>query len=216
MARGVPQSFYIDEFADEGIMFEGAAGPPDYLAMSMPFSRERHRDLMLRFENLSQFGVMVSDSSRGSVRERAGRVEIRYDLNHEDAERFRRGLLRLTELYWAAGAREVFQPVDSVGTLRDGDLGPLAARPLKPRELKLMAFHPLGTARADAEPRPRRGGRRPAPARRRGPVRVRRQRGAELAGREPADHDHGAGHAAGLRPARQAGAGGRAGAGEDR
>ena len=27
MARGVPQSFYIDEFADEGIMFEGAAGP---------------------------------------------------------------------------------------------------------------------------------------------------------------------------------------------
>ena len=35
MARGVPQSFYIDEFADEGIMFEGAAGPPDYLAMGL-------------------------------------------------------------------------------------------------------------------------------------------------------------------------------------
>jgi choline dehydrogenase-like flavoprotein len=46
----------------------------------------------------------------------------------------------------------VFQPVDSVGTLRDGDLGPLADRPLKPRELTLMAFHPLGTARADANP----------------------------------------------------------------
>ena len=36
MARGVPQSYYIDEFADEGIMFEGAAGPPDYLAMALP------------------------------------------------------------------------------------------------------------------------------------------------------------------------------------
>ena len=35
MARGVPQSFYIDEFADEGIMFEGAAGPPDYLAIDL-------------------------------------------------------------------------------------------------------------------------------------------------------------------------------------
>ena len=29
MARGVPQSFYVDEFAAEGIMFEGVAGPPD-------------------------------------------------------------------------------------------------------------------------------------------------------------------------------------------
>jgi choline dehydrogenase-like flavoprotein len=152
MSRGVPQSFYIDEFADEGIMFEGAAGPPDYLAMSMPFSRERHRDLMLRFENLSQFGVMVSDRSRGFVRERAGRVEMHYDLLPDDVERFRRGLLLLTELYWAAGAREVFQPLDSVDALRDGDLGPLADRPLKPGELTLMAFHPLGTARADASP----------------------------------------------------------------
>ena len=29
-------------------MFEGAAGPPDYLAMSFPFSRERLRELMLQ------------------------------------------------------------------------------------------------------------------------------------------------------------------------
>ena len=28
MWHGVPQSYYIDEFADEGVMFEGAAGPP--------------------------------------------------------------------------------------------------------------------------------------------------------------------------------------------
>ena len=36
MARGVPQSYGIDEFADEGIMLEGIAGPPDYLAMAVP------------------------------------------------------------------------------------------------------------------------------------------------------------------------------------
>src|SRR5205085_2019593 len=39
---------------------------------------------------------------------------------------------------------------------------------------------------------------------------------AELDRRQPPDHDHGAGNAARLPPARQAGAGGRAGAGEDR
>jgi choline dehydrogenase-like flavoprotein len=152
MARGVPQSFYVDEFADEGIMFEGAAGPPDYLAMSFPFSRERHRDLMLRYRNLSQFGVMVSDRSRGSVRERAGRTEIRYVLGPEDVGAFKRGIELLTELYWAAGARAVYQPVAGIDELRDGDRGPLPDRPLQARDLTLMAFHPLGTARAHARP----------------------------------------------------------------
>jgi len=33
MAVGVPQSFYVDEFAADGIMFEGIAGPPAYAAI---------------------------------------------------------------------------------------------------------------------------------------------------------------------------------------
>jgi choline dehydrogenase-like flavoprotein len=150
MARGVPQSYFVDEFAGERIMFEGAAGPPDYLAMTLPFSRERQRELMLRYRNLAQFGLMVSDRSRGSVRERAGRVQIRYDLKREDVAAFKRGVELLTELYWAAGARAVYQPVAGIDELRDGDPGPLPGRELSPRDLTLMAFHPLGTARADA------------------------------------------------------------------
>jgi choline dehydrogenase-like flavoprotein len=152
MARGVPQSFYIDEFADEGIMFEGAAGPPDYLATTLPFTRERHRELMLRFLNLAQFGVMVSDLSRGSVRERAGRTEIRYDLCEADAESFRRGISLLADLYWEAGAKRVFLPVDGAAELTDRSQRPLDGRTLRPSDLSLMAFHPLGTARADADP----------------------------------------------------------------
>jgi choline dehydrogenase-like flavoprotein len=152
MVHGVPQSFYIDEFADEGIMFEGAAGPPDYAAMSLPFSREKHRDLMLRYRDMSQFGLMVSDTSRGEVRERAGAVEIRYDLNAEDTATFKRGIELLAELYWAAGARTIYPPIESVGELHDGELEPLRRLDLRPHQLVLMAFHPLGTARADARP----------------------------------------------------------------
>jgi choline dehydrogenase-like flavoprotein len=152
MARGVPQSFYVDEFADEGIMFEGAAGPPDYGAMSFPFSGERHRNLMLRYSNISQFGLMVSDVSRGFVRERVGRAEIRYDMEAEDVATFKRGVELLCELYWAAGARALYSPVEGVGELRDGDLAPLRERRVRARDITLMAFHPLGTARADARP----------------------------------------------------------------
>jgi choline dehydrogenase-like flavoprotein len=145
MARGVPQSFYIDQFADEGIMFEGAAGPPDYLAMGLGHSRERHRELMLSYRNLSQFGVMVSDVSRGSVRELAGRPQIRYHLEREDVRRLRRGIELLAELYRAAGARRILYPVDGAPE------GPLPTE-LRAHDLALMAFHPLGTARADARP----------------------------------------------------------------
>jgi choline dehydrogenase-like flavoprotein len=152
MAKGVPQSYYVDEFAGERIMFEGAAGPPDDLAMTFPFSRERHRELMLDFPRLAQFGVMVSDRSRGEVRERLGRAEVRYDLRPDDVAAFKRGVELLTELYWAAGAKTVYQPVRGIDELHHGDPGPLPGRELRASDLTLMAFHPLGSARADARP----------------------------------------------------------------
>src|SRR5205085_995682 len=83
--------------AGEGLMFEGAAGPPDYMAMSLPFSGDRHRELMLNYRHLSQFGVMVSDHSRGSVRERFGAAEISYHLDEQDVATFKRGIELLCE-----------------------------------------------------------------------------------------------------------------------
>jgi choline dehydrogenase-like flavoprotein len=109
MAKGVPQSFYVDEFASEGIMFEGVAGPPAYVALSLPLTGARHAAAMADYRHLAQFGLMVSDSSHGSVRAVGGRFGgqalIRYDLVEADVAKFRAGLARLDELLRAAGAR---------------------------------------------------------------------------------------------------------------
>jgi len=102
---------------------------------------------------MSQFGVMVSDTSRGSIHEAFGRAHVRYDLNEHDTATFKRGLELLTDLYWAAGARAVLVPAAGLPVLRDGDSGPLARARVRARDLELMAFHPLGTARAGADPR---------------------------------------------------------------
>ncbi len=141
MARGVPQSFYVDEFAREGIIFEGVAGPPAYAALALPLTGARHAAAMAQYPRLAQCGLMVSDSSRGRVHHRGGPL-IRYDLGTRDVARFRAGLARLEELFRAAGAREVYLPL------------PPGVRPAhaRARDLKLMAFHPLGTARADSHP----------------------------------------------------------------
>ena len=150
--RGVPQSYYIDALAEDGIMFEGVAGPPDQAAMSTPRSGAEHRDLMLAARRTASFGVMVSDTARGVVREVLGRPLIRYDLHRADADRFKRGFEVLAEIFFSAGAREVIVPLNGVPTLRDGDVAPLRAARVRPRDVNAMAFHPLGTAAAASDP----------------------------------------------------------------
>jgi choline dehydrogenase-like flavoprotein len=142
MARGVPQSFYVDEFASEGILFETVAGPPSYVAMSLPLTGRRHAEAMAAYPHLAQLGLMVSDRPRGSIHRIGRRPVIHYDLDRADLEKFRAGLIRLEQLFRAAGAAEIYLP------LPPG----VPPRQARPRHLKLMAFHPLGTARADARP----------------------------------------------------------------
>jgi choline dehydrogenase-like flavoprotein len=142
MARGVPQSFYVDEWAGEGIVFETIAGPPSYAAGALPLQGERHARAMRSYRHLAQMGVMVSDSSRGRVRSVGGSPWITYDLEERDLARFRCGLRHVQELFESAGAREVYLPL------------PVGVSPERAsaKDLRLFAFHPLGTARADADP----------------------------------------------------------------
>ena len=201
---GVPQSYYVDALADEGIMLEGIAGPPDQAALATPGTGAVHRERMLAVRSTASFGVMVADSATGSVREVGGRLLVRYDLHPDDAERLRRGFALLADIWWAAGAREILVPLAGVPALRDGDSGPLERARVRPRDVKAMAFHPLGTARAGADPAARGGRPRPAGPRRRRPLRRRRQRRAVVAAGQSAGDDHGPGGASGAR------AGGRA------
>lgn len=152
MAVGVPQSYYIDEFAREGIMLEGAAGPPEYVATLLPYSGERHRDLMLQYRHIAQFGMMVSEVSRGHVTIKAGQPVVFYNVESPDIAAIKRGIELLVELFSAAGARRILLPLRRLPEVAPGELHALRDKDLSPADLKLMAFHPLGTARAHADP----------------------------------------------------------------
>jgi choline dehydrogenase-like flavoprotein len=110
--------------------------------MTLPLRGARHRDAMANYRRLAQLGLMVSDSSRGRVLEVAGRAVVRYDLDRADRDRFRAGLRKLEQLFAAAGAREVYLPVSEGVELQRA----------RASDLKLAAFHPLGTARATGRP----------------------------------------------------------------
>jgi choline dehydrogenase-like flavoprotein len=144
--RGVPQAYAVDEFAAEGIMLEGWAGPPDMLALSMPAAGAEHHRLMLKARHIAQAGLMIRDASRGRVHRIAGRTVIRYDVDERDTELVVKAIKRAAELELAAGATAVHVPIRGAQPVRDAsELRGLRA---KAGQLGLSAFHPLGTAAA--------------------------------------------------------------------
>ena len=186
MARGVPQSYFIDEFASDGVMLEGIAGPPDYVAMGLPVAGEQHRELMDGYRNMAQFGLMISDDTRGRVHSLGGRPVVRYDLSDTDAARVKAGLERLAELFWAAGAKRVLLPLARQARAAPGRVAPRPP-PAGPQADGLPPARQRAHGRA---PQPRRPRRERARARDGGRLRLRRQRGPVLARRQPPDHDH--------------------------
>jgi choline dehydrogenase-like flavoprotein len=142
----------VDEFAPAGIMLEGAGGPPEYVATLLPYSGERHRDLMLEYRHVAEFGAMISEVSRGRVQLRAGQPLVLYNLLPPDLAALQRGVELLARLFEAAGARRLLLPLRRLPEIVPGDFESIRAAKLSPADFKLMAFHPLGTARAHADP----------------------------------------------------------------
>jgi choline dehydrogenase-like flavoprotein len=147
--EGVPQGVYLDEWAADGIVFEGIFVPPELGALAIPGMGAAHKQVLARYRNVASFGVFVSDTAAGRVRLGPEGVPLMfYDLAPGDARKFLRGLALLCEAFLAAGAKEVYPGVHGVETVRT----PAEARALVDaragrQDLELMAFHPMGTCR---------------------------------------------------------------------
>ncbi len=153
--RGVPQAYVVDQFADEGILIEGFWVPPGLLAVAMPVFGERLMQLMQRYPNMAGVGVMVSDSSAGRVRPGiGGRPLIRYQINRTDTAALAKGIAHASEIYLAAGAREIYLPIHGAPVVKcAADLHAAALESLVAGNIELVAFHPMGTCRMGDDPK---------------------------------------------------------------
>ena len=151
--RGIPQGYAVEELHDEGILYEGVQLP---LEFSMSMNHMIGPDLVRlaeSFDRVASFGFMVEDTSRGSVHEVMGQLVIRYWLGELDLAHLKRGLDVLVQIFFAAGARRVYAPVAGFEVIEsEADLAALRRATIRPWDLDLSAYHPLGTARMGRDP----------------------------------------------------------------
>jgi len=151
---GVMQSYYVDEWEQTGILLEATFTPLAFGGAWLLGAGSSHQRAMLDFGHIGSVGVHLCDESSGRVGlGTEGSLRASYKLLKSDAEKLAFGIARAAEVHFAAGASEVYPNIARVGVLKPGDLATFEATSFKPAELRLEAFHPMGTARMAANER---------------------------------------------------------------
>jgi choline dehydrogenase-like flavoprotein len=151
--EGVMQSYAVDEWEPQGILLEATFTPLAFGGQWLPGTGSEHQERLLRYGNVASTGVHLSDRSSGRVSlARDGSLRIGYRLTSEDARRLGFGIARAVELFYAAGAREVYPQIAGIPTIAPERVADLESSPPPASALRLEAFHPMGTARMDVDP----------------------------------------------------------------
>jgi choline dehydrogenase-like flavoprotein len=153
--RGTLQPYYVDDWHESSdIMIEVTSSIPGIGAGAMPGTGQFTKELLGGYKHLASAGLFVSDTSSGRVRRmRSGEPLVTYRLNKVDTRKLVGGIARVAEIFFAAGARQVYSGLPGHSFLkRKEDLEELKEDAVRPGALRLTAFHPVGTARMGADP----------------------------------------------------------------
>jgi choline dehydrogenase-like flavoprotein len=151
--RGALQSAYTDHFESEGITMVGLFVPAGVLAATMPGFGPDHVRRAALVPHLSVFGGMIHDEGGGVVRRGPGREPlVTYRMSARDRARIPRVVELMAEIFFAAGAREVFPPILGQGGVSADELHKLDVARVPPTMIECSSQHPLGSCRMGAEP----------------------------------------------------------------
>ena len=155
--KGVMQSYYVDEKLRDGILVEATYPPPGvgYSAGGIGGKGTELKDMLARYRQTAAAGLIISDSGTGRVRSTPGRgLLITYDLHPDDLRKTLEGIRLATEVYLAAGAEEVHTLLPGMPAVRKRDeLARITEGRWTAADLKLSAYHPMGTCRMGNDPR---------------------------------------------------------------
>lgn len=153
--EGATQGWETTRFWDERMKFESVALPLELGAVRLPgVGPSLVRDLA-NYGHVAQWGVQVRARAHGRVRRGLFGPSIRYDMTDEDVRTMKVGVERLTEMAFAAGAREVLPGVAGLPD-RITSVDPIRRihdLPDTPALFHTIAAHLFGTAVMSPDPR---------------------------------------------------------------
>jgi glycine/D-amino acid oxidase-like deaminating enzyme len=156
--KGTMQSYAVDQrLESDGIILEATMPPPgiSYSAGALPFVGEQLVRHVAEYPRMAAVGMMVSDHGSGRVFRRPdGRPLMYYNMGADETYRMAQAVVMAGELYFAAGATEYYPVVHGFPVVHSvEELRRLDPRKVRARDLKLSAYHPMGTARMGEDPR---------------------------------------------------------------
>jgi choline dehydrogenase-like flavoprotein len=153
---GPTMAYAVSEFSDvngragPGFMLENTAVLPIATASALPGFGPSHAGLMSELPYLARALVVLRDRARGRVGlGEAGAPRLHYALGVPDLLRLRDGMVAIARAYLAAGALEVYLPLNGSSPVRsESELARIPAEPLDPSQVSLLyAVHLFGGAR---------------------------------------------------------------------
>lgn len=155
--KGVMQSYYVDEKLRDGILVEATYPPPGvgYSAGGVGGKGSDLKNVLARYKQTAAAGLIISDTGTGRVRTTpGGGLLMLYDLHLDDLRKTLEGIRLATEIYLAAGAEEVHTLLPGLPALRKREqLSLITEGRWTAADLKLSAYHPMGTCRMGKDPR---------------------------------------------------------------
>ncbi|TAN35092.1 FAD-binding protein [bacterium] len=155
--KGVMQSYYVDERLRDGILVEATYPPPGvgYSTGGISGNGTDLKDMLARYKQTAAAGLIISDTGTGRVRSAPGAgLLITYDLHRNDLRKTLEGIRLAAEIYLAAGAEEVHTLLPGMPAVRKAaELTAVTEGRWTAADLKLSAYHPMGTCRMGKDPR---------------------------------------------------------------
>ena len=154
--KGVMQSYAVDARLDDGYLLLATFPPPGvgYSAGSLPGVGAALKERLGHYNRMAALGSVVSDTGAGRVRRLGDGALITYSLNDADRRRALDSIALAARLYFAAGAREVYPGLPGLSVLRsESEVEYVTAGRWRASDLKLSAYHPMGTCRMGNDPR---------------------------------------------------------------
>jgi choline dehydrogenase-like flavoprotein len=155
--KGVMQSTYVDEKLRDGVLLEATYPPPGvgYSAGGVGGKGSDLKDFLARYRQTAAAGLIISDTGTGRVRATpGGGLLITYDMHADDVRKTLDGIRLAAEVYLAAGAEEVHTLLPGMPPVRKREeLDWITEGKWTAADLKLSAYHPMGTCRMGKDPR---------------------------------------------------------------